>query len=68
MTHETLKRYRDGLQDGRWTLTEVQRVTNIPLTTLWDMRDPQWCAKQLQRLAELEAGLARLSQSASADT
>jgi len=57
MSTEVLRRFRDGLSAGRFTLTRMAALTKIPLTTLSDMKAENWQEKVVTRLDDLEAAL-----------
>jgi Mg2+ and Co2+ transporter CorA len=62
MSTDTLKRFRKGLADGEFTMTEIADATGIPLTTLSDMKDAEWRPKVLDRLDTLDAVMTRLER------
>jgi hypothetical protein len=60
MTLTVLKRFRRGLKQGRFTMTQIAEVSGIPLTTLSDMKDEAWGERLLERLDNLETALDRV--------
>lgn len=57
MQPDILTRFRAGLAKGDFTLTQVQKVTKIPLATLSDMKDDEWRPQVFDRLEKLGAAL-----------
>ena len=57
MMTSALDRFRAGLRAKRFTMTRVAELSNIPLTTLSDMADPEWGSRIFNRLAALEQAL-----------
>lgn len=43
-------------------MTEIAEQTGIPLTTLSDMKDDDWCPKSLRHLAKLEDAMRAVSR------
>ena len=62
MSTDALKRFREGLDRGDFTMTEIAEATGIPLTTLSDMKDADWRPKVLDRLTTLGAALDRIKR------
>ena len=62
MNTDALKRFREGLDRGDFTMTEIADATGIPLTTLSDMKDANWRPKVLDRLTALGAALDRIKR------
>lgn len=62
MSTDALKRFREGLKRGDFTMTEIADATGIPLTTLSDMKDDSWRPKVLDRLTSLGAALDRMER------
>lgn len=54
MTKDTLNRFRVGIRDKRFSLTEVSRASDIPLTTLADMLDDDWGGRVLTTIERLD--------------
>lgn len=57
MLTDPIKRYRSGLGEGRFTMTEIAKLSGIPLMTLSDMKGEDWRPKIFDRLEKLEAAL-----------
>ncbi|MEL6804079.1 MAG: hypothetical protein AAFO91_09890 [Bacteroidota bacterium] len=55
MTKDTLNRFREGIRDKRFSLTDVSRTSNIPLTTLADMLDDDWGGRVLTTIERLDS-------------
>lgn len=64
MSTDALTRFREGLNRGDFTMTEIADATGIPLTTLSDMKDKDWRPKVLDRLNALGVALDRLDRAA----
>lgn len=62
MSTDALKRFREGLSRGDFTMTEIADATGIPLTTLSDMKDADWRPKVLDRLNALGAALDQIKR------
>lgn len=62
MSTDALKRFRDGLARGDFTMTEIAEATGIPLTTLSDMSNAEWRPKVFDRLEKLGAALDRMKR------
>lgn len=57
MLTEPVIRLREGLNEGRFTMTEIAKISGIPLMTLSDMKDENWRPKIFDRLERLQAAL-----------
>ncbi len=67
MTNDTLKRLRAGVKSKRYSLTDVAKISDIPLTTLADMLDDGWGGRVLttiERLDNLKSALDGLESKA----
>jgi hypothetical protein len=64
MSTDALKRFRDGLARGEFTMTEIAAATGIPLTTLSDMSSADWRPKVFDRLEKLSVALDRIKRPA----
>lgn len=64
MRVDTLIRFRNGLRNEEFSLTEISEATGIPLQTLSDMKDETWKPKALDRLERLAAAIDQLGGSA----
>lgn len=60
MTQNVLQRFRDGLAEGHFTLTEVAEASDIGLTTLSYMKNNNWGDGIVEKLEKLETGLNKL--------
>ncbi|MEL7447409.1 MAG: hypothetical protein AAGK02_16660 [Pseudomonadota bacterium] len=60
MTKDTLKRFRDGLKEKRFSVADVSRISGMPYTTLADMKKPDYGSRFIENLSDLEAALNKL--------
>lgn len=67
MSKTTLTRFRAGVKAKQYSLTEVARLSGIPLTTLADMLSDDWGGrvfKTIDRLDSLQSALDGLEEKA----
>lgn len=57
MGTDVLQRFRDGVAAKRFTLTELAKLSGVPLATLSDMSDEDWRPQIFDRLEKLRTAL-----------
>lgn len=62
MNTDILQRFRDGVASRRFTLTQLAKISGLPLSTLSDMSDESWRPQIFEKLERLERGLNTLER------
>jgi predicted transcriptional regulator len=60
MSTDVLQRFRKGLTEGRFTMTEIARESGIPLTTLSYIRNSDWGDGVVDKIAKIDRALKRV--------
>lgn len=60
MEQEVLKKLRKSLSDKQITLTRLSEVSDIPITTLVEMRKPEYGKRHFDRMDALKSALDEL--------